>query len=295
MRPNTPRRLLAAAWLAAAGLVGSSPVRAHETVAVLSSASGSYQAAFDGFAAGFKDFVPSYRLPDQTPETGGDTRVVVAFGGEAAARRYPERSTMIVCLAPGLADSEIRGRYVRVDMKPAVEPFLAKLRLVQPRLARLAVLWNSENTSEYLKELKRAGAPLGITVYSLRVDAPAQIPDLLRSQVGKIDALWLAPDPRLITPQTFQTVKQFSWDNDVPFYAPTAGLAAAGASAAVSVSPAALGREAAELAKLALTGAELPKVVFPADARLTVNLESARKAGLSPDPAALGEDVTVIR
>lgn len=290
-----PRRRFAAVALAAACSAANSPVRAHETVAVLSASARSYQAAFDGFAKGLGAPVPSFRLPDQTPETGGDTRVVVAFGGEAASRRYPERSTLIVCLAPGLPESEIRGRFVRVDMKPAVEPFLAKLRLVQPRLDRLAVLWNSEDTGAYLKELKRAGAALGITVSSLRVDDPAQVPDALRSQVGKIDALWLAPDPRLVTPQTFQTVKQFSWDNAVPFYAPTAGLAAAGASAAVSVSPAALGRQAAELAKLALTGAELPKVVYPADAGLTVNLESARKAGLSPDPAALGEGVTVIR
>jgi len=292
---RVPRRRLAAFALAAAVSAASAPARAHETVAVLSAAAGSYQAAFDGFAKGFQAPVPSFRLPDETPETGGDTRVVVAFGGEAAARRYPPRATLIVCLAPGLPDADIRGRYVRVDMKPAAEPFLAKLRLVQPRLVRLAVLWNSEDTGAYLKDLKRAGATLGITVSSLRIDDLAQVPDVLRAQVGKADALWLAPDPRLVTPQTFQTVKQFSWDNAVPFYAPTSGLAAAGAAASVSVSPAHLGRQAAEMAKLALTGAELPKVVFPSDADLTVNLESARKAGLSLDPAKLGEGVTVIR
>ncbi len=84
----------------------------------------------------------------------------------------------------------------------------------------------------------------------------------MRSLTPKPDALWLAPDPGLITPASFQTIKQFSWDNAIPFYAPTAGLAAAGAAAAVSISSPGLGHRRAELSRQALSGSHLPGVAY---------------------------------
>lgn len=285
-----------AALAVAALLAAGSGARAQEAVAVLSASAGSYQAAYDGFAEGFGRSVPSFRLPGETPATGSDTRVVVAFGSDAAVRRYPDHATLVVCLAPGLPGSDVHGGpFVLLDMKPPAEDLLGKLRVLQPRLARLGVLWNSDDTRAYLKTLKRAAPALGVQVTELHVADPADVPDVLRAQVGKLDALWLAPDPRLVTPQTFQTVKQFSWDNAIPFYAPTSGLAAAGAAAAVSVGPRELGRQAAALAKRALAGESLPRIVYPEHAELIVNLKSAEKAGLQVDAAALGPGAQVIK
>jgi putative ABC transport system substrate-binding protein len=287
---DSPRRL-AAVLLASLGLAVPS-VRAETAVAVLSEAGGAYQAAYGGFVEGFGEAVPTYRLPDHPPLIDAATRVVVAFGSDAAVRRYPEHTLVIVCVAPGMPRAPRRsGRLVFLTMKPPAETLLKKLRDLQPGLSRLAVLWNSEETGSYLRELERAAPALPVRVISMRVGDRADVPDALRAQVGKIDALWLAPDPALVTPETFRTIKQFSWDNKIPFYAPTAGLVAAGAAASVSVSPRELGRQAAKLARRALAGEVLPAVVFPDNAELTVNAESAGKAGLSVSPETLGKNV----
>jgi len=56
---------------------------------------------------------------------------------------------------------------------------------------------------------------------------PQGVPDALRTLVtATVDALWLPPDPRVVTPQTFQTIVQFTFDNHLPFYASTRGLTA---------------------------------------------------------------------
>lgn len=281
------RRLLASILIAAAACRAAG---AQEVVAVLSSSPGPYQAAYESFAKDFGAPVPAYRLPRETPEIGPAARVVVAFGGEAAVQPYPKGTVVIACLAPGLPEPSGRGGpTVFVAMKPPAAALLGQIRKLQPRVKRLAVLWNSAYTERYLDELKSAAAAQGVEIDAVKVPEVDDLPNALRSLAPKPDALWLAPDPRLITPASFQTIKQFSWDNAIPFYAPTAGLAAAGASAAVSISSAELGRRLAELTRQALSGAPLPSVAYAEKTELTVNPASAAKAGLVLTPEALGQ------
>lgn len=272
------RTLLAAALL----LCLPSALPAQEVLAVVGSAPGPYQSAFDAFAAAFGRPFTTVRLP-QRPNSGGPPpRVVVAFGSEAALQGYPDGATLIVCVAPGVsARLGHRGRVVYVSMKPKPEKLLAELRRLQPGLKRLAVLTRGREAELYLAELRRAGGPAGFEIVQERVRRPEDLPDALRTLLPrKVDALWLAPDPRLVTPETFQTILQFSWDNHLPFYAPTRGLAEAGAPAAVSISPEETGRLVADLARRTLEGERLPEHVYPDRTKLTVNASSARKAGL---------------
>lgn len=289
-RAVAPLALLLLARLAAA-----SPSAAREVVAVLSSATGPYQAAFDSFVKTLGRETATIRLPGQLP--AAPARVIVAFGGEAALQTYPKSSTLIACLTPGLVGSVIhKAPFVFIAMKPAPMRLLSELRRVQPGLKRLAVLSHTRDMTSYLADLKRAGAALGVEIIAPTARGPDDVPDALRALLAdKADAVWLAPDPSLVTSESFQTIKQFSWDNGIPFYAPTRGLAAAGAAAAVSVSPEEVGRLAAELARRAMAGDTLPEIVYPARTSLTVNLQSARKSGLRIEPEAFDKDDEVIR
>jgi putative ABC transport system substrate-binding protein len=283
--------------LAAAGalLTAGRTAAAQEVAVVLSAASGPYQAAYESFVKSYGGPVAAYRLPEDAT-AASRARVVVAIGGGAALQTYSDRTTLIVCLAPGLAPrSPHGGPFAFVAMKPPAEDLLTRLRTIQPALKRLAVLWNAKDTESYIKELKRVAAARGIEILPERVADSANLPDVLRALPGKADALWLAPDPSLVTPEAFQTIKQFSWDDAIPFYAPTAGLAAAGAAAAVSVSAQESGHEAATLAQKALSGEPLPNTVYPAKSELTLNPESAGKAGLVFTPEMLERADKVIR
>ncbi len=285
----------AALAVSAALFTLSSPCRAQEVVAVLSSSPGPYQAAYEGFVKAFGRKIPSFRLPAR-PATAR-ARVIVAFGGEAALQSYSETSTLIVCMAPGILSKLAHGGPVSfVTMKPHPAELLAQMKTVQPAtLKRLAVLGSSHDSELYMAELRRAALTVGLEIVGARVNGPDGVPDALRSFVGKADAIWLAPDPALITPETFQAIKQFSWDHEMPFYAPTAGLAAAGAAVAVSIAPEEAGRQASELARQALAGDELPEFVYPDKTQLTVNLPSAAKAKLTIGADAVGKADKVIR
>lgn len=269
---------------------------AQEVLAVISSGAGPYQAAYDAFAAELGRKVTAVRLPQRPPAAGPRIRVIVTFGSEAAMQSYPKNTTHIACLAPALAAREARaGARVHLALRPSPERLLADLRRLQPGLKRLAVLSHGRSREHYLSDLKTASAASGVEIVAVKASGPEDVPDALRSLLAaKADALWLAPDPGLVTPAIFQTILQFSWDNRIPFYAPTRGLVVIGAAAAVAADAQETGRQAAELARRALAGETLPELVYPARTKLTVNPASASKAGLTIPPGALDKEDEVI-
>lgn len=257
---------------------------------MVGSAPGPYQSAFDAFAAAFGRPYTTVRLPQRPSSGGTPPRVVVAFGSEAALESYPSGAVLIVCVAPGVTERLAhRGRVVYLSIKPMPEKLLTEVKRVQPGLKRLAVLSRGREAKSYLAALQRAGAARGVEIVQPRVGAPEDLPDALRTLLPrKADAIWLAPDPSLVTPENFQTILQFSQDNRLPFYAPTRGLAVAGASAAVSIPPEETGRVAADLARRTLDGEKIPERVYLERIKVTVNPSSAKKSGLEIPSGALG-------
>lgn len=290
MRAAAPPALLLAAALAAAG-----PSRAQEVAAVLSSAPGPYRGALDSFVKAYGREVTTVRLPARLPAAGPG--VFVAFGGEAALQSFPADATVIACLAPGLgARGRHQGPFVFVSMKPAPGALLPALRRLQPRLKRLAVLSRGPDAASYVASLRGAGGALGVEIVAPAAAGPGGVPGALRALLAAgAEAVWLAPDPSLVTSENFQTLKQFSRDNALPFYAPTRTLAVAGAAASVSVGTEEVGRQAAELARRALAGEELPAFVYPARTHITVNSQAARSSGLDVPAEGFGPDVEVLR
>ncbi len=281
--------------LAIAALLAAVPAAAQEVIAIVSPAPGPYQAAYAAFVKEFGRPVPAYRLPAEQPPAAARPRVIVAFGGDAALRTYHAEAVVIACLAPGVNSAPHGGRFSIVAMRPPPGELLARLRSIQPGLRRLGILSSGREPAGFTAELGAAATAAGVELVFLKAPTPAQIPDALRSLPGKADALWLAPDPALVTPGAFQTIKQFSWDNGLPFFAPTSGLASLGASAAVSVAAEDAGRRAAGIARRALAGLDFPAVVYADRTHLTINVASAQKSGLSISTEALKAADKVIK
>ncbi len=261
----------------------------QDVVTVLSSDSPPYLQALEGFQETWGHQVPSFNLWDGRPAVDPGTRVVVTFGGLAAQQRYPKQAIVIYCMAPGAGSlpGDHAGPSITVYMIPPPGTILAKLKDLQPPLHRLAVLWTSPAYEPYIQEMRKAAAALDIQIRSERLADPEGLPDTLRALVGKTDALWLPPDPVLINPVSFSAIKEFSWLNHIPFYAPTDALVEKGATASVSSHFRDIGRAAANAAQQALAGAPLPAHVYPQKAETLVNLTAANHTGLQIPPDVL--------
>src|SRR5690349_7899748 len=115
---------------------------AEETgvVAVLSSNSGPYREALEGFTSAFGRTVTSFSLSEGDPKIPSGTRVIVAIGSKAALYpHYPSQATLIYCLAPGtkIKPSEHSGPLVKVHTSPSIKLTLSKFKEIQPSLKKL--------------------------------------------------------------------------------------------------------------------------------------------------------------
>ena len=276
--------------MAAALLLSVSGIAfSQELVAVLSADLAPYREAFEGLQEALGRSVAAIPVTEGAPRISPETRVVVAFGGKAAQWRYPDRIVLIYAMAPGteLGLRDRQGFSIEVDILPRAAAILGKLKEMQPTLKRLAVLWSSKSAEAYLNEIRRASESIGIEIFSERLNRPGDLPDRLRSLFGKIDAFWLLPDPILVNTQNFSILKEYSWSNGIPFYAPTAGFVQQGATASVSSSFREIGRAVGLAVRKALAGELVEGTVYPEKIEVAVSIKAAKAAGLHLSGEAL--------
>lgn len=267
---------------------------AQEVVAVLASDHRAQRATYEGFLAVFGKPVPVLSMGEEMPAA---PKIVVAFGGKAAIQRYPGRVTLIYAIAPGLVVGPRThdGRSIKVMMEPEPGALLHALQGLQPKLKRLTVLWSSAIRAPAVERLVTLGAARGIAVSAERLKHARDLPDRLRRLQGKVDAIWLPPDPLLINESSFGIIKHYSYDTDIPFYAPTEGLAEQGATAGLAVSYKEMGRQAAVAAKAVLDGGEVAAELYSDKVSVTVNRAAAEQAELTVPAEALNSADKVLR
>lgn len=282
-----PARSRGLPWVLALGLLAA-PARGQSVRVVISADTRPYREAWEGFREELGDASLAVAGTPGADEAPRAARVVVVFGAKAALQDYRGRAPVIEVMSPSTSfDPAQRGRLVRVGMAPAPEELMSRLKLLQPELKRLAIVWRSSfYGAEYLPLVQEAGARLGVAVESVEMANDEDIPLLLRSLAGRVDALWLPPDPLLISEDNFRSFRLFARANRVPLYAPMSGLVERGATASVGVSFRSIGREAARAARRTLDGRAPARLNFPGPVETTLSLSAAERTGLKIGDAA---------
>jgi ABC-type uncharacterized transport system substrate-binding protein len=270
-------------------LLLAAPAAAGEPLAVLSAGTGAYMEAFSAFQAAYGSEVPYLDMAREKPVIPADTSLIVAFGGKAANYSYPAEIPVIYCMAPGLfvKPDAARGHAAKISLIPDFGQIFAQLKEIQPGLKRLRAFWMNPAFAQFTEPFKAAGAALGIEVSVAKVPNAEDLPALLRQVNGNADALWLPPDPLLISPENLMILRDFSWANGIPFYGSTKGMTREGAAASVGVSFSDMGATAAEAARRLQAGESLPDLIFPPKMELTLNASAGKKCGLRFSPEVL--------
>jgi putative ABC transport system substrate-binding protein len=185
----------------------------------------------------------------------------------------------------------VRGtRVTGVSMDVPADVALAQFQLFAPEVRRLGVLLTPGNSAPTTQAALEAARDMGFDVTIQRVTNSRD----LRSAWGRMredaDALWLLPDPVVITPASFRYLRSESARYRVPMLATTESLVQAGAVMCVAPDRDVLGQQAAELARRVLDGGELPGVIEPPPPgafRVVLNRSALDAAGIVVDPMLL--------
>jgi len=272
--------------LLTAALFAGANAFAEDVVVVVSSELAPYQEALAGVqeALGKSFQVVDLSKTDNVPSA----RVVITIGGRATLRPYPSDTNVIYCVALGvvLKPGHRKGRRIKISLSPAPLAMLQTLKRLQPDLKRLGVLWNSDSYDGYIAQAKLDAEKVGLTLESRRLDSPEDLPEALRAVRSRVDALWVPPDPLLLTEQSFAGMSDFSVSNRIPLYVSIDNLADKGATAAIATGFRDMGHKAGDIARSVLSGdssigdnAYIDRII------ITINESYASKTGLTLSPA----------
>jgi ABC-type uncharacterized transport system substrate-binding protein len=171
-----------------------------------------------------------------------------------------------------------------ISIELPVDALLTRFKLLLPNLGRLGIIYSDQAPSQTLADARLAAAELGIALVHEAVSESEDVPAAYRRMRTEIDALWMIPDPVVVTHDNFRYLAHRTLHDDVAFLAFSENFVRAGALLSVSPDYATMGSQAAALIdRMVLTNAGAPSVQAPIGSSLVINAETARELGIDVD------------
>jgi putative ABC transport system substrate-binding protein len=235
---------------------------------------------------------------------------------EARLRREGVRAVLAVGMQARVAAEGLRELPVLLAMVPRVERWVAErpnrlgiemalaprrhletIQRVFPRARRVGVLFDVAQTGDYVRAAAAETGP-DLTLVTREIARPADLSRVLEELRGKVDVIWLLPDPTVLQGANLNVLLLASFESRIPLYGFARKYVELGAIAAAHFDPAAMGAQAAGVLAAAikcLPGPAAARWQYASGAQLVVNQKVARKMGLDLDPTLLQEADDVIR
>jgi putative ABC transport system substrate-binding protein len=210
--------------------------------------------------------------------------LIIAIGMEALLKVKKIREKPIIYLMVLHPDSVLRGEsnITGVSMVIPPEKQLTYFRRFLPRMQRIGLIYNPENTGRIVASATNAGVRMGTEIKSLKARKASDFPQLLDGMKGSIDAFWMLPDSTVVTPECIEYLLLFSMENKIPVLTFSDKYLKMGAFLSVEINPFKIGKQAGEMVEKILSGTDVRDIraVDAADADVTVNYKVAEKMGI---------------
>jgi ABC-type uncharacterized transport system substrate-binding protein len=175
-----------------------------------------------------------------------------------------------------------------VAVELPVDALLARFKLLLPGLRRLGVIHSGHTSSASLASARTAAATLGIELHEEEVTYADGVAGAYRRMRSEIDALWMVPDPVVVTHDNFRYLAERTRHDGIPFLAFSENFVRAGALLSISPDYATMGSQAAVLVERALDH-QIARTMIqaPIGSSLVINAETARTLGIDVDGTML--------
>ncbi len=255
--------------------------------------------------AAFRDAIgePTQILDISGPREEAEARVreatartapsgVYALGARAAvlSRSLLPATPMVFSMVVGWNRYALEeGPVTGVSVEIPVDALFTRFKLLLPRLARIGLISSRETDPHLIAAARAAALDLNLTLVEESVAGADEVAGAYRRMRAEIDALWMVPDPLVVTRENFAYLAQRARHDGVAFLGFSENFVRAGALLSVAPSYATMGSQAAALlARLLVSPTTPPGVQPPVGSQLVVNADTARRLGLNLDATAIG-------
>ncbi len=280
----------------------SSPVSAADIAILKSAELPSYEQAILGFKGGLPATikVKEYSLGGQVTRgreigqklRGSSPDLVFAVGLKAAMAAKLEilDTPVVFCL---VLNPETHGlpapNMIGIAVRTTPDTQLAALRAVIPNGRRIGVLYDEEQSGDFVREAHRVATQQGLELSAVAIHGPEDVPEAVRRLLPKIDALWLIQDQAVVSESAIPFFLKSTLRAKIPLFTFSSTLVQQGAVGALVVDAWAVGQQAARLALSRLNDSRMPTGSLhpPEHPQLALNLNSAEFLGLAPTPEVM--------
>lgn len=206
-------------------------------------------------------------------------------------------SSVTDAVSAGLVESnEAPGKNVTgtLDM-PVIADQIAVIKDVLPEAEKLGILYTSSeaNSETQAEQAKAAAEELGMEVIIQTSSSSNDIPQVISSVVGSVDAIFIPSDNAFAS--AMATVNRTATENELPVFCSVEAMIAEGGIATTAINYYDLGAQTADMAVRILNGeaaSEIP-VETQKEFSLVVNKTFAESVGVEIPAELLDEAVTV--
>jgi putative ABC transport system substrate-binding protein len=266
-----------------------------------------YAAATSAFATTANAATVVVRIADSASKTrktiARATRLaapdaVFALGAQAAVlakSEFPDTPMIFAMVMDwqrrGLEGTNTAG----VALEMPADDLLTRYKLVLPHLRRVGLIYSNAMSESYINDARGAAKRLGIHLIEEPVTSADQVAGAYRRMRRDIDAVWMVPDPEVVTRDNFAYLAHRTRNDGIAFLAFSENFVHAGALMSITPNYATMGSQAAALLDRMLHSPEKPNVVQnPLGSRLVVNAATARYVGVDLDATVLAMTDAVI-
>jgi len=212
---------------------------------------------------------------------------VFALGAQAAVlarREFPEIPLVFAMVMDWRRHGLARNGTAGVALEMPVDDLLTRYKFMLPGLERVGLIYSSTMSRSFIENARAAAERVGITLLEEAVSAPDQVAGAYRRLRRDIDAVWMIPDPGVVTRDNFAYLAHRTGNDRIAFLAFSENFVRAGALMSITPDYATMGSQSAALLRRLLRDTHAKSVVqSPLGSRLVINASTARAVGIDLD------------
>ena len=213
--------------------------------------------------------------------------LVLAVGGRALAETRVIRQTPVVSVfSYAIQLTDPPSNLVHVKMLPQAERFAALFRALGAKRVETVL---SRSSSSYATQAVETFRKAGIRLVIREAGKPGEVAKQLEALKDSADALWLLPDPAIVTSETVEAFARCSMRHRIPLVSFSDAHLKKGAAAAFAIDLEDLGKQAAETASRIMSGDNPEDIqeIPPRKIRIRFNRQVMEHLGLPVGPLLL--------
>ena len=183
-------------------------------------------------------------------------KLIVAVGDRALELAQKQSSTPVLYMMALNAKPRKRATGVGMLLDPA--RYFAVFDALGA--GKVGVIYDPARSGAYMKRAQAAANRSRVELVLREVRAAKDTPAMLESLRGKVDALWMIPDPTAVSPASTEAYFLFSQGERVPVVCFADVYLSMGGAVALTIDRHDIGRQLGEMAQSVLDGAELDEI-----------------------------------